>query len=420
MKTTAVRIYGKKDLRLETFELPPIKDDEILARVVSDSLCMSTYKAAMMGTAHKRIPADVADNPTIIGHEFCGEILEVGVKWKDRFKPGDRFSIQPAHNKNGSQTAPGYSFQYCGGDATHIIIPPEIMEMDCLLKFDSDAFFLGSLAEPMSCIVGTYHAIYHTVQGAYVHKMGIKNGGKMAILAGAGPMGLGAIDYAINNPDLRPTFLVVTDVDEERLSRAAEIITTKAAKKKGITLIYLNTRDIDAVAELKELSGGSGFDDVLVMAPVRPVVEQGDAILRKDGCLNFFSGPSDSNFKAELNFYNVHYSYTHIVGTSGGNNNDMKESLRLMERGLINPASMVTHIGGLESVIPTTLNLPNIPGGKKLIYTGIEMELTAIDDFERKGKTDPMFAELAKIVKKTNGLWNIEGEKFLLKYPRIK
>ncbi len=414
MKTTAVRIYGKKDLRLESFELPPIKDDEILAKVVSDSLCMSSYKAAMQGTDHKRIPDDVAENPTILGHEFSGEIIEVGQKWKDKFKPGDRFSIQPAHNKNDSQDAPGYSYPYCGGDATYVIIPPEIMEMDCLIKFDSDVFFPGSLAEPMSCIVGTYHAMYHTKQGSYVHIMGIKKGGNMAILAGAGPMGLGAIDYAINNPDINPSLLVVTDVDEARLKRASELFTSEDAARKGIKLIYLNTRDINAVESLMALTGGKGYDDVFVMAPVRPVIEQGDAILTKDGCLNFFAGPADPNFKAEFNFYNVHYSYTHIVGTSGGNIDDMRESLDLMSKGLLNPTTMVTHIGGLDSAIEATLNLPKIPGGKKLIYTQISLELTAIDDFAKKGETDPLFAELARLVAKTNNLWNAEAEKYLL------
>ena len=68
--TKAVRLYGKKDLRLEEFELPKIKEDEILAKVVSDSICMSSYKAATQGTDHKRVPNDVAENPIIIGHEF--------------------------------------------------------------------------------------------------------------------------------------------------------------------------------------------------------------------------------------------------------------------------------------------------------------------------------------------------------------
>ena len=78
MKTKAVRLYGEKDLRLEEFELPAIKDNEILAKIVSDSICMSSYKAASQGPNHKRIPDDVAENPIIIGHEFCGEIAEVG------------------------------------------------------------------------------------------------------------------------------------------------------------------------------------------------------------------------------------------------------------------------------------------------------------------------------------------------------
>ena len=47
---------------------------------------------------------------------------------------------------------------------------------------------------------------------------------------------------------------------------------------------------------------------------------------------------------------------------------------------------MITHIGGLNSVAETTINLPNIPGGKKLVYTNIDMELTAIKDFRELGK----------------------------------
>ena len=47
-------------------------EDEILARVVSDSICMSSHKAAKQGADHERVPKDIARNPTIIGHEFCG------------------------------------------------------------------------------------------------------------------------------------------------------------------------------------------------------------------------------------------------------------------------------------------------------------------------------------------------------------
>ena len=102
------------------------------------------------------------------------------------------------------------------------------------------------------------------------------------------------------------------------------------------------------------------------------------------------------------------------MGTSGGNTEDMIESLKLMSERRINPAGMITHVGGLNAVIDTTLNLPDIPGGKKLIYTHIDLELTGIVDFERKGETDPLFRELARITAGHGGLWSVEAEDYLL------
>ena len=414
MKTKAVRLYGKEDLRLEEFDLPEMKEDEILAHIISDSVCMSTYKAMEQGSDHKRVPNDIDKNPVIVGHEFCGEIVKVGSKWQHKFKRGQKFSIQPAMNYKGSLDAPGYSYRYIGGSAPYVIIPNEVMETNCLLEYHNDAFFYGSVAEPMSCIGGTYHAMYHTKNGSYVHNMGIVEGGNMAILAGVGPMGIGAIDYAIHC-DRKPGLLVVTDIDEARLKRAASIYTVEEAAKNGVKLVYVNTNTTpDAENYIMGLTGNKGFDDVMVFAPVRSVVEMGDRLLGKDGCLNFFAGPANSEFKAEFNFYNVHYASTHVVGTSGGNTQDMIESIEMMNKGLLNTASMITHIGGLNSVVDTVMNLPKIPGGKKLIYTNIDLPLTAIADFEKLGETDEMFRALDEICKRHNQLWNAEAEKYLL------
>ncbi|MCL2557074.1 MAG: zinc-binding dehydrogenase [Treponema sp.] len=411
MKTIAVRLYGRDDLRMEAFELPPIAEDEILAKVISDSICMSSHKAAKQGADHKRVPADVAQNPIIIGHEFCGELVEVGAKWRGRFKPGDKFAIQPALNMpENIHAAPGYSFAHIGGSATYVVIPSAVMERGCLLPYGGEAFYHGSLAEPMSCIVGGFHVNYHTKPGSYVHLMGIVEGGKMAILAGAGPMGLGAIDYAINCAR-RPSLIVVTDIDEARLASAERIYSPERAAKNGVRLVYLNSPDN---AKLMETSGGSGYDDVFVYAPVAQVVEQADAILAYDGCLNFFAGPTNPEFSARMNFYAVHYGATHVAGNSGGNTDDLIESLEMMAAKKIDPSAMITHIGGLDAVAETTLNLPNIPGGKKLIYNQISMPLTALADFARLGQTQPLFARLAQLVGENGGLWSAACEKYLL------
>ena len=293
------------------------------------------------------------------------------------------------------------------------------MECNCLLPYNGEAFYWGSLSEPMSCIVGAFHANYHTTAGSYEHRMGVVEGGAMAILAGAGPMGLGAVDYAIHGPRA-PKTLVVTDIDDARLERAASLITVEDAASNGVDLRYVNTGKMeDAAGYLRGLTGKDGFDDVFVFAPVKPVVEMADAILGRDGCLNFFAGPTDHTFSAMFNFYNVHYNATHIVGTSGGNTDDMVEAIRLMEQQRVNPSCMITHVGGLNADAETTLNLPKIPGGKKLIYTHIDLPLTAIADFRAKaeegGEHAALFSDLADICEANNGLWCPDAERRILR-----
>ncbi len=412
MKTKAVRLYGKEDLRLEEFELPEIKEDEILARVVSDSICMSTFKAAEQGADHKRVPSDVDKNPVIVGHEFCGDIVKVGAKWKGKYKEGSKFGIQPA--MSGTVYAPGYSYKWIGGDSQYIIIPNEIMENDNLMEYNGESYFKASLAEPVSCIIAGYHENYHSDYDNHAHVMGIKEGGAVAILAGVGPMGLGAVDYGIHC-DRKPSLMVVTDIDQARLDRAASLLTVEDAAKNGVKLVYVNTATVeDPVNYIKSLNGGKGFDDVFVYAPVSALVEQGDALLGDGGCLNFFAGPVRSDFSAKFNFYDVHYAFHRITGTSGGNTSDMREALKLAGEGRINPSIMISHVGGLDSVIDTTLNLPNIKGAKKLVYTQISMPMTAISDFEELGKTDKFFKDLADICKRNNGIWSDEAEKYVL------
>jgi threonine dehydrogenase-like Zn-dependent dehydrogenase len=416
MKTTGLRLYGKNDLRLETFELPPLGDDEVLVRIVTDSLCMSSYKAAVRGAEHKRVPDDVAEFPTVLGHEFCGEMIEVGAKQKGRFKQGQRFVVQTGMKE--TYDAIGYSFRNMGGDMTYGIIPGFILDRGYVLPYEGEAFFHGSLAEPLSCVIGAAHANYHTIHGEYAHIMEIVGGGKTAALAALGPMGLALLDYLIHR-DHRPDLIVATDIDENRIARASRILSPEEAAKNGVRLVYLNTGKLsDPVAEMRKLSEGTGFDDVFVFAPVSQVVEQGDAVLGYDGCLNFFAGPSDEQFKANFNFYDVHYNATHITGTSGGNTDDMREALELATLKRTNPAILVTHIGGLDSAREATLGLPSIPGGKKVIYNHISLPLTAIEDLEEKGKDDQLFAELARICARSGGLWSAEAERYLLSHAR--
>lgn len=414
MKTKAVRLYGQEDIRLEEFELPPIKEDEILAEVVTDSLCMSSFKAAIQGEKHKKVPQDIKENPIILGHEFCGVILEVGEKWKDQYQAGDKFVIQPnIGTQNGF--APGYSYPYAGGDATKIVLMNQVMENGSLLKYNGESFFEGSLVEPLSCVVGAFNAQYHHKKMySYEHVMGIKEDGNMAILGATGPMGFLAIDFALHGPK-RPKLLAITGRTESKLDLARKLYTEEEAKRQGIELVYVNTGQMeDFSIPLRELTeDGRGFDDVFVFAPNEQMVTQGEKLLAFDGCMNFFSGPADTEFTAPVNFYNVHYNSTHFIGTSGGNTDDMKQSIELIENKIVNVAKIATHVLGLDQVAETTKQLPKLGGGKKVVYTHRKFPLTEVDNLSEI--SDNKFIEgLRPILEKHGHLWSAEAETYFL------
>lgn len=414
MKTKAVRLWGKMDLRLDEFELPKIKEDEILAQVVTDSLCMSSYKAISQGENHKKVPGDIGEHPIILGHEFCGILLEVGEKWQKEYQPGDKFVIQPniGHPKG---YAPGYSFCNMGGDATTIIFSREVMENGSLLKYKGDSFFEGSLVEPLSCVVGAFNAQFHMKKmHSYEHVMGIKDGGVTALLGATGPMGFLAIDFAIHGPK-KPSLLVVTGRTQSKIEMARRLYTEEEAKKNGVTLVYVNTKEVTNVAEkLRSYTKENyGFDDVFVFAPDKDMVNYGAKMLAYDGCLNFFSGPADTQFDANVNFYDVHYNSTHFIGTSGGNTDDMKQSIELIEKKIVNAAKIATHILGLDQAVTTTKILPELSGGKKIVYTHHKFPLTELDNLAQKDD-NKFINELKEIVERHGNLWSSEAEKYFL------
>ena len=441
MKAKAFRLYGAKDARLEDIELESAGADGIVVEIVTNTICMSDYKAVSLGTGHKRVPSDIATRPIMFGHEVSGIVREVGEKWRGQFTPGQRVCIQPAFNIPGHELETmGYAWHTIGGETTAVYLPSVIMEMGCLLPYEGDAFFKCSLAEPISCIVSAFRTNYHHAFGSHVHEMGIKDGGSMLLLAGCGAMGLGCIDIACHSPEKRPRRLVVTDIDDGRLSRAAHVFGLAYANGRadgvlnGVDLHFVNTKSAaDPVAFLKSYnladdadaanptSTGGGYDDIFLFAAVPALITQCSDLLAFGGCLNFFAGPTDQKLTAPFNFYNIHYMSHHIVANSGGDVKDMADSVDWIGKGYLHPEVMVTHVGGLDSAAKATLDLTSVPGGKRLVYTHVSMPMTAISDFAGLGKTDPFFAELDRICSANSGLWCKEAEDYLLAHaPKLE
>lgn len=413
MLARASRIHGRDQVEVGEVELPATGPEELLLRVVSSSMCLSTYKALSLGEEHKRVPEDVSSAPAITGHEFAGVVEEVGAGLEDSFAVGQRVAILPTMGLP-SGYSPGYSYPFFGGDATHCIVPKVAIDKGCVLPYADTYFANGSLAEPMSCIIGAFHASYHTEPLVWEHQMGIRKNGALALLGCGGAMGVGALDYALNGP-FAPTTVVAVDVDAGRLARLRRLFPPEAAAERGVRLELVDASAVDVVETLRSISP-EGYDDVVVFAAIRELVETADALLARDGCLNFFAGPTDKQFRAGLNLYNVHYEGTHVVGTSGGSRSDMEESLQLSAAGQINPSLMVTHVGGLDAVPGALRGLPDFVGGKILIYPHADLPLVAIDDLEGLGRQDPRFAELARLTRSNEGIWDHAAETYLLEH----
>ena len=222
------------------------------------------------------------------------------------------------------------------------------------------------------------------------------------IIGGTGPMGLLAIDYALHGPK-KPGKLIVTDRNKDKLDRAKKLYPST----DEVEVEYVDVSQIEDQVSYFSGKLPEKFNDIFVMVPVDTVVNEASRLLAADGCLNFFAGPQDKEFSAKVNFYDIHYSFTHYVGTSGGNTEDMRKAVKLIEEKKVKVANVVTHILGLDDVAETTLNQPQIGGGKKLIYTHKKFNRMKLSDIDPK-------STLGEILAKHDGIWNKEAEEYVL------
>lgn len=86
--------------------------------------CKSEKTGITYRTEHKSVHEDVAEHPAIMGHEFAGDIVKVGKNHQDQFKPGMKFTLQPALNHKGTMWSPGGKKLIY----THLSMPPTLSQ----------------------------------------------------------------------------------------------------------------------------------------------------------------------------------------------------------------------------------------------------------------------------------------------------
>lgn len=283
----------------ENFPIPEPGDDEMLVRIDGVGICFSDIKVLKQGRQHPKLyNRDMTIEPTRLGHEVALTIIKVGKNLADQFKRGQRFSVQPDVYQQGKSTAYGYTVP--GGLIQYHIIGKELLETDtgvCLLPLaDAMGYAESSLLEPWGCVMAAY------TQRRRLYPLG---GGTMWIIGQPGD----ATEFSFTTGLDNPAKVVVTDAPESILKSLAEHAQLEVIHRDGIA-----PEDYPALSEA--LTGGKGFDDIVVLNPgsAETVGQIGKLIARR-GTLNLV-GDKPLDGLVEVDFGRLHYDYIAFLGNS--------------------------------------------------------------------------------------------------------
>lgn len=288
----------------EAFPVPEPDSDQLLVRVDAVGLCFSDVKLIKQGGAHPKLyNRDLKKEPTRLGHEATFTIMKVGEKLRDRYQPGQRFAIQPDIYVDGKSTAYGYTIP--GGLTQFHLIGSEIFHSDgganYLIQVDQQfGYAEAALTEPWACVFGAY---------TQRRRLEPKPGGTMWILDAPGLEEM----YQFSRGLEYPQTIVITDVPSSLLA----LIKEKTAERK-VNLVIRDGIDPDGFPALsEEITGGKGFDDIVVLNPrsAHTVTEAAKLIARR-GTFNLI-GQQPLNGKPLIDVGRIHYDYTAYVGSRG-------------------------------------------------------------------------------------------------------
>jgi threonine dehydrogenase-like Zn-dependent dehydrogenase len=330
----AVVCHGPRDYRLEEVPTPQAGVGEVVIKLQACGVCASDIKCytgapLFWGDAHRK---PYVEGPVIAGHEFIGEVVQLG--------EGEKFGLELGDIAISEQIVPCWGCRYCltgkywlcqvhniygfqhvvhGGMAEYMKFPARSL-MYKVPKAIPPAH--AAMIEPLSCSI-------HAVQRGEIEF------GDVVVIAGAGTLGLGMVGAArLKNPGL----LISVDLVDYRL---------EVAKKLGADLAINPTQE-DAVQKVLDLTEGYGCD-VYIEATGHPrAVEQGLRMIRKAGTFVEFSVMREPvtvdwtiiGDTKELNIHGAHLG-PHAYPLA----------IDYIHRGLIDVSPIVTHQLRLEEYI---------------------------------------------------------------------
>jgi threonine dehydrogenase-like Zn-dependent dehydrogenase len=304
-KTWAWNMYGPgvenigRNGRPEQFPIPEPGDNQLLVRVDSVGMCFSDVKLIKQGGNHPKLyNRDLANEPTRLGHEVAITLIKVGKDLQDRYRPGQRLAVQPDIYQQGKSTAYGYTVP--GGLIQYHLIGPEVLETDegaCLLPLEGDLGFAeSSLMEPWGCVMASY---------TQRRRLEPKAGGTMWIIGRPGDERVYQFSAGLD----APATIVLTDVPDSVLDLVAKIDAEIIARNN------ITPDQYPALSE--ELTGGKGFDDIVVLDPrSAEMVGAAARLIARRGTFNMV-GETRLDGMSQIDMGRMHYDYTAYIGNRG-------------------------------------------------------------------------------------------------------
>jgi threonine dehydrogenase-like Zn-dependent dehydrogenase len=402
MQAVIAKGRGFDNLQVAEIAVPQIGPGQLLARVDAAGVCTSILKLIDQGQDHPFINGwDMSAWPVILGDEGAVTIVKVGDDLKNRYRPGQRYAIQPAvgtdpilyreRYRNSAadmhKCAVGYTL---GGHlAQYIRIQEEVLEADCLLDLPDEemSYFAVSMAEPISCVYSAQQRNYHIVKDGphYQRKpqLGLLPGG-VTVVIGAGAMGRMHAELALR---FGPAVLIVSDLLQERLDETQENIAEKA-KGKGCRLLCVTPDRLEQAVNVE--SGNRGADDIVLAVGVQSVQQEALKLLAAGGVANLFGGLPQGKHILQVDGRAVHYKEIKLVGSSGGEPSDMTATLKAIAYGDINPGNYVAAIGSLDNSIDVLKLIKQTKiDGKAVLYPHIrKTPLQWVDHWDKSQEAE--------------------------------
>jgi L-iditol 2-dehydrogenase len=324
MAMKAAMLYGVRDLRVEDVDVPRTSDGEVLVRVKSATTCGTDLKIFQRGYVE-----GVVKLPTIFGHEWAGEVVEVaaGLEWPRvgmRVRAGNSAPcLHCTMCQKGKYNLCENMIWLWGAYAEYIKVPSRMVLVNMQEIPHDISYEEAAITEPLACVL-------HGVEEAQVSL------GDTVAIIGAGPIGLLHL-LTVKKIGVQKTIMI--DLVDERLDFAQKLGADET----------VNGRKADVVERIRELTGGYGADVVIEAIGLSATWEQALKLARKGGKILEFGGcPPGTEIKIDAE--KLHYGEQTVLGTFHTTPLHFRKALNLIASRTIDVRSLVTRKMKLEQI----------------------------------------------------------------------